>query len=47
MVALKASTHTLLDGAVKVYRRGNSNHWQATFKIGWRWLLFNTRIRDH
>jgi hypothetical protein len=29
MVALKASTRTLLDGAVKVYRRGNSNHLQA------------------
>jgi len=46
MVALKASTHTLLDGAVKVYRRGNSNHWQATFKIDQHWIRVSTGKRD-
>jgi|GEM_PF-2532139 hypothetical protein len=30
MVALNATTHVLLDGEVKVYKRGNSRLWQAT-----------------
>ena len=34
MVALSPNTHLLLDGEVKVYKRGNSKRWQATFKIG-------------
>jgi hypothetical protein len=47
MVALKASTHTLLDGAVKVYRRGNSNHWQATFKIDQHWISVRASGSEH
>jgi hypothetical protein len=38
MVALGANTHTLLDGEVKVYKRGNSKRWQATFKIDQHWV---------
>jgi hypothetical protein len=33
MAKLGADTHVLLDGEVKVYKRGNSKRWQATFKI--------------
>ncbi|ARU00203.1 hypothetical protein [Yoonia vestfoldensis] len=46
MVALSANTHTLLDGAVKVYLRGNSKRWQATFKIGEHWVRISTGKRD-
>ena len=42
MVALKADTHVLLDGAVKVYKRGNSRLWQATFKIDQHWVRIST-----
>ena len=42
MVALKPYTHVLLDGAVKVYKRGNSRHWQATFKIDQHWVRIST-----
>lgn len=43
MVALQPDTHVLLDGAVKVYKRGNSRLWQATFKIDQHWVhvIFN------
>ena len=42
MVALKPDTHTLLDGEVKVYKRGNSKRWQATFKIDQHWVRIST-----
>jgi integrase len=46
MVALKPDTHVLLDGAVKVYKRGNSRLWQATFKIDEHWIRVSTGKRD-
>ena len=46
MVALGANTHVLLDGEVKVYKRGNSNRWQATFKIEEHWIRISTGKRD-
>jgi hypothetical protein len=46
MVALKPDTHVLLDGAVKVYKRGNSRLWQATFKIDQHWVRISTGKRD-
>ena len=46
MVALSPNTHTLLDGEVKVYKRGNSRRWQATFKIGEHWVRISTGKRD-
>lgn len=33
MAKLNAETHVLLNGAVKVYQRGNSKRWLATFQI--------------
>jgi len=46
MVALNATTHVLLDGEVKVYKRGNSRLWQATFKIDEHWIRISTGKRD-
>ncbi|WP_445809676.1 site-specific integrase [Yoonia sp.] len=46
MVALKPDTHVLLDGAVKVYKRGNSRLWQATFKIDKHWVRISTGKQD-
>jgi integrase len=46
MVALSAATHVLLDGDVKVYKRGNSKLWQATFKIDQHWVRISTGKRD-
>lgn len=46
MVALNPNTHVLLDGAVKVYLRGNSKRWQATFKIDEHWVRISTGKRD-
>jgi hypothetical protein len=46
MVALNATTHVLLDGEVKVYKRGNSRLWQATFKIDEHWIRVSTGKRD-
>ena len=46
MVALKPDTHVLLDGAVKVYKRGNSRLWQAAFKIDQHWVRISTGKRD-
>ena len=46
MVALKPDTQVLLDGAVKVYKRGNSKLWQATFKIDQHWVRISTDKQD-
>lgn len=40
MAKLNDDTHELLDGAVKVYRRGNSKRWQATFQIDGYWVRY-------
>jgi integrase len=46
MVALNPNTHVLLDGEVKVYKRGNSKRWQATFKIDQHWVRISTGKTD-
>jgi integrase len=46
MAKLNAETHVLLDGAVKVYKRGNSKRWQATFQIEGHWVRISTGKRD-
>lgn len=46
MAKLKADTHVLLDGDVKVYRRPQSKLWQATFKIDEYWVRVSTGKRD-
>lgn len=46
MVALNPNTHVLLDGEVKVYKRGNSKRWQATFKIDEHWVRISTGKRN-
>ena len=46
MAKLGADTHVLLDGEVKVYMRGNSKRWQATFKIDAHWVRISTGKRD-
>ena len=46
MVALNTNTHVLLDGEVKVYKRGNSKRWQATFQIEGHWVRISTGKRD-
>jgi integrase len=46
MAKLNAETHVLLDGAVKVYQRGNSKRWQATFQIDGHWVRISTGKRD-
>ncbi len=46
MAKLNADTHVLLDGIVKVYKRGNSKRWQATFNINDHWIRISTGKRD-
>jgi len=46
MARLNADTHVLLDGAAKVYLRGNSKRWQATFQIDGHWIRISTGKRD-
>lgn len=46
MAKLNDNTHVLMDGAVKVYQRGNSKRWQATFQIGGQWVRISTTQRD-
>lgn len=46
MAKLGADTHVLLDGEVKVYKRGNSKRWQATFRIDEHWVRISTGKRD-
>ncbi len=45
MAKLGGDTHVLLDGAVKVYKRGNSKRWQATFQIDGHWVRISTGKR--
>jgi integrase len=46
MAKLNDDTHVLLDGAAKVYKRGNSKRWQATFQIDGHWVRISTGKRD-
>jgi hypothetical protein len=46
MAKLNDDTHVLLDGAAKVYLRGNSKRWQATFQIDGHWVRISTGKRD-
>ena len=46
MAKLNDYTHVLLDGAVKVYKRGNSKRWQATFQIDQHWIRISTGKPD-
>ena len=46
MAKLNDDTHVLLDGAAKVYKRGNSKRWQATFQIDGHWVRVSTGKRD-
>jgi hypothetical protein len=43
---LNHDTHVLLDGAAKVYLRGNSKRWQATFQIGGHLIRISIGERD-
>jgi hypothetical protein len=42
MAKLNDDTHVLLDGAAKVYLRGNSKRWQATFQIDGHWVRISS-----
>ena len=46
MVKLSQNTVTILDGDVKLTRRGGSSAWQAAFKIGDRWVRVTTKCRQ-
>ena len=46
MAKLNDNTHVLMDGSVKVYQRGNSKRWQATFQIGGVWVRISTGRKD-
>ena len=46
MAKLNVDTHVLLDGVAKVYLRGNSKRWQATFQIDGHWVRISTGKRD-
>ena len=46
MAKLNDDTRVLLDGAAKVYLRGNSKRWQATFQIDGHWVRISTGKRD-
>jgi integrase len=43
MPKLAPNTVTLLDGEVRLFRRNNSRAWQATFKLGGRWVRITTK----
>jgi integrase len=46
MAKLSPTTETVLDGDVRLTRRGGSSAWQAAFKIGDRWVRVTTRCRQ-
>lgn len=46
MVKLSPNTVTILDGDVKLTRRGGSSAWQAAFKIADRWVRVTTKCRQ-
>ena len=41
-----ATTHTLLDNQLVVYRRERSEIWQCRFKVGGIWQRASTKERD-
>ena len=46
MAKLSPTTETVLDGDVRLTRRGGSSAWQAAFKIGDRWVRVTTKCRQ-
>lgn len=46
MAKLSPKTETVLDGDVRLTRRGGSSVWQAAFKIGDRWVRVTTKCRQ-
>lgn len=46
MVKLSPTTETVLDGDVRLTRRGGSSAWQAAFKIDDRWVRVTTKCRQ-
>lgn len=46
MAKLNTTTHVLMDGAVKVYKRPSNKRWQATFQIGGHWVRVSTGQLD-
>lgn len=45
MPKLAPNTQTVLDGDVRLFRRPNSRAWQATFKMGGRWVRITTQCK--
>lgn len=46
MAKLSASTVTINDGDILLYKRARSCAWQAKFKIGKRWVRATTKLGD-
>jgi integrase len=46
MAKLSPNTVTILDGDVRLTRRGGSSAWQAAFKIGDRWVRTTTKFKQ-
>lgn len=46
MAKLSASTVTINDGDILLYKRVRSTAWQAKFKIGQRWVRATTKLDD-
>lgn len=46
MAKLSASTVTINDGDILLYKRKRSSAWQAKFKIGSRWVRTTTKLDD-
>ena len=45
MPKLAPNTQTVLDGEVRLFRRPRSRAWQATFKMGGRWVRVTTKCK--
>lgn len=46
MPKLAPNTVTVLDGDVRLFRRPRSRSWQATFKMGGRWIRVTTKCKQ-
>ncbi|MEQ9244378.1 MAG: hypothetical protein RLO21_00160 [Nitratireductor sp.] len=46
MPKLAPNTQTVLDGDVRLFRRPRSRAWQATFKMGGRWIRVTTKCKQ-
>jgi hypothetical protein len=46
VAAAYPQTVTLLDGDVRLFRRGRSRAWQVAFKIDGRWVRVSTKCRQ-